>query len=79
MIAGRLRKVGVPYALPTDPEEQNRLGFQHYVLRFTFKGTYAAPLDIPRSFSTWDAGLNCERSGSLLATDFFNGACAYGR
>lgn len=49
MIGGRLRKVGIPYALPADLEEQNRLDFQHYVLRFTFKGNYAAPIDNPRT------------------------------
>src|SRR5262244_353459 len=49
MIGGRLHKVGIPYALPADLEEQNRLEFQHYILRATFQGNYAAPLTAPAS------------------------------
>jgi ubiquinone/menaquinone biosynthesis C-methylase UbiE len=43
LIAGRVRAVGVPYMLPRDREEINRLDFQHYVLRYAFQGLYAAP------------------------------------
>ncbi len=49
MVAGRLRTVGVPYALPRDTEEVNRLDFQHYMLRYAFQGLYAAPVDQPAS------------------------------
>jgi ubiquinone/menaquinone biosynthesis C-methylase UbiE len=48
-IGGRMHKVGIPYALPADLEEQNRLDFQHYILRATFQGNYAAPLEAPTS------------------------------
>jgi len=48
LIAGRVRAVGVPYMLPRDMEEVNRLDFQHYVLRYAFQGLYAAPLRNPR-------------------------------
>jgi ubiquinone/menaquinone biosynthesis C-methylase UbiE len=48
-IGGRLHTAGIPYALPADLEEQNRLDFQHYLLRATFQGNYAAPLDRPSS------------------------------
>lgn len=48
LIAGRVRAVGVPYMLPRDMEEINRLDFQHYVLRYAFQGLYAAPLRTPR-------------------------------
>jgi ubiquinone/menaquinone biosynthesis C-methylase UbiE len=48
LIAGRVRAVGVPYTLPRDMEEVNRLDFQHYVLRYAFQGLYAVPLRNPR-------------------------------
>src|SRR5258708_39419939 len=48
LIAARMRAVGVPYMLPRDMEEINRLDFQHYVLRYAFRGLYAAPLRNPR-------------------------------
>ncbi len=48
VIAGRVRAVGIPYMLPRDMEEVNRLDFQHYVLRYAFQGLYAAPLRNPR-------------------------------
>jgi SAM-dependent methyltransferase len=47
MVAGRLRAVGLPYALPRDLEEVNRLDFQHYMLRYAFQGLYAAPIGQP--------------------------------
>lgn len=49
MIAGRMRTVGVPYTLPRDTEEINRLDFQHYMLRYAFQGLYAAPIGQPVS------------------------------
>lgn len=48
VIGGRLRKVGIPYVLPADLEEMNRLDFQHYLLRQTFRGNYATPIEQPR-------------------------------
>jgi len=47
VMGGRERVVGLPYALPADIEEINRLDFQHYMLRFAFRGNYAAPLVNP--------------------------------
>jgi hypothetical protein len=49
VIGGRIRKVGIPYVLPADLEEMNRLDFQHFLLRQTFKGNYAAPIGEPQS------------------------------
>lgn len=46
---GRLRKAGVPYAMPADLAEINRLDFQHYLLRYIFQGLYAAPVRSPAS------------------------------
>src|SRR5579859_3732049 len=48
VIGGRLRKIGIPYVLPADLEEMNRLDFQHYLLRQVFRGNYAAPIEQPR-------------------------------
>lgn len=47
VVGGRLRKVGVPYAMPADMAEINRLDFQHYLLRHVFQGNYAAPIQAP--------------------------------
>jgi len=48
LIGGRRRKAGVPYMLPFDLEEHNRLDFQHYMLRAALRGNYAAPIGQPR-------------------------------
>lgn len=44
---GREYTAGVPYALPSDLSEMNRLDFQHFILRQAFKGNYAAPVRNP--------------------------------
>lgn len=49
MVAGRVRARGVPYNLPRDLEEMNRLDFQHYLFRSALKGNFAAPVTQPRS------------------------------
>ncbi len=49
LVGGRMRTVGLPYALPRDMEEINRLDFQHYMLRYALRGLYAAPLRNPAS------------------------------
>jgi len=49
LVGGRMRTVGLPYALPRDMEEINRLDFQHYMLRYALRGLYAAPLTNPGS------------------------------
>ena len=46
---GRKRTQGVPYLMPTDLEEMNRLDFQHYMLRYALRGNYAAPVGRPGS------------------------------
>src|SRR5690242_5519750 len=35
----------VPYALPNDLREVNRLDFQHYMLRYVLQSNYLTPLD----------------------------------
>lgn len=47
LFAGREFTRGVPYILPSDNEEINRLDFQHYMLRYALRGNYAAPLRQP--------------------------------
>lgn len=42
---GRRFREDVPYALPKDLEEGQRLNFQHYIIRAVLHGNYAAPLD----------------------------------
>lgn len=44
----RRYRVDVPYLLPKDISEINRLEFQHFALRAALKGNYLAPLKDPR-------------------------------
>ncbi|HEX6819345.1 MAG TPA: class I SAM-dependent methyltransferase [Ktedonobacterales bacterium] len=44
----RRHLAGLPYDLPKDDQEISRLDFQHYMLRYAFKGNYLAPLVNPR-------------------------------
>ncbi len=46
-VRGRTHARGIPYVLPRDLEEMNRLDFQHYVLRQAFKGNFLAPVENP--------------------------------
>lgn len=68
MIGGRLRTKGIPYVLPRDLEELNRLDFQHYLLRQAFGGNYAAPIDRPRDIL--DVGTGTARWAMEMATMF---------
>lgn len=43
--SGRRFREDVPYALPKDLEEGQRLNFQHYIIRYVLRGNYAVPLD----------------------------------
>lgn len=49
IFGGRRFKRGVPYILPSDGGELNRLDFQHYLLRSALRGNYASPLRDPRA------------------------------
>lgn len=68
MIAGRLRARGVPYNLPRDLEEMNRLDFQHYLFRSALKGNFAAPVTQPRSIL--DVGTGTGRWAREMAMMF---------
>ncbi len=56
VMGGRQRVVGLPYTLPADMEEIDRLDFLHYMLRFAFQGNYAAPITNPGSILDVGAG-----------------------
>lgn len=43
-VAGRRRFQDMPYLLPKDQQELNRLDYQHYVLRQVFRGNVLAPV-----------------------------------
>lgn len=45
LFGGRQHLAAMPYPLPKDMDEINRLDFQHFLLRTGLKGNYAAPLD----------------------------------
>lgn len=48
-VMGRRFLRGVPYVLPKDMDEVNRLDFQHYMMRYGLRGNYAAPIGAPDS------------------------------
>src|SRR5690348_2801367 len=68
VIGGRQRTAGVPYMLPADMQEINRLDFQHYLLRHAFHGNYAAPIRDPRSIL--DVGTGTGRWAREMAVQF---------
>lgn len=68
VVGGREFTSGVPYLLPTDLGETNRLDFQHYMLRFAMRGNYAAPLDHPRDIL--DVGSGTGRWAVEMAQQF---------
>ncbi|MGZ3601385.1 MAG: class I SAM-dependent methyltransferase [Ktedonobacterales bacterium] len=67
-MGGRTHVRGIPYALPRDAEEMNRLDFQHYVLRQAFKGNFVAPVENPHAIL--DVGTGTGRWAREVATVF---------
>lgn len=67
-VGGRTHVRGIPYILPRDFEEMNRLDFQHYVLRHAFRGNYLAPVENPRA--VLDVGTGTGRWALEMATVF---------
>jgi ubiquinone/menaquinone biosynthesis C-methylase UbiE len=57
-----------PYALPKDPQEVQRLDFQHFILRHELHGNYLAPLDRPGSIL--DLGCGTGRWAMEMAAEF---------
>lgn len=68
VIAGRVRVRGVPYNLPRDLEEMNRLDFQHFLFRVALKGDFAAPVTNPTS--VLDVGTGTGRWAREIAQVF---------
>jgi ubiquinone/menaquinone biosynthesis C-methylase UbiE len=56
MLAGRRHVTGVPYALPKDLAEVNRLDFQHYIYRNVLRGNFLVPLADPTAILDVAAG-----------------------
>ncbi len=56
MYGDRRHLADAPYVLPSDDQEINRLDFQHYMLRYTLRGNYAAPIQNPGSILDVGAG-----------------------
>ena len=66
----RRRLQDAPYVLPSDDKEINRLDFQHYMLRYTLRGNFAAP--IQRPMSILDVGSGTGRWAFEMARLFPN-------
>ncbi|HEY7848859.1 MAG TPA: methyltransferase domain-containing protein [Ktedonobacterales bacterium] len=68
IFGGRRFVRGVPYILPSDGEELNRLDFQHYMLRYALRGNFAAPLRQPHEIL--DVACGTGRWATEMATLF---------
>lgn len=67
-VGGRRFVAGVPYMLPKDLDETNRLDFQHHMLRAFMRGNYLAPISKPRDIL--DVGCGTGRWAMELAAQF---------
>lgn len=67
-VGGRRFVSGVPYLLPKDMGEAQRLDFQHYLLRYALKGNYAAP--IRQAGDILDVGCGTGRWAMEIANEF---------
>jgi SAM-dependent methyltransferase len=70
---GRRYVMGVPYMLPKDLKEVNRLNFEHYVAHYALKGSYIAPireptkiLDVGYGTGKWMADMAAEFPGTQI-------------
>lgn len=68
LVGGRHRTRGIPYVMPRDGEETNRLDFQHYLLRQVIQRNYAAPITDPRQIL--DVGTGTGRWAREMAQEF---------
>jgi SAM-dependent methyltransferase len=69
-IGTRRYLANLPYTLPKDAPEADRLNFQHYYFRRLFKGLYLAPLERRRLNSVLDVGCGTGRWAYEMALDF---------
>ncbi len=65
---GRRYVSTVPYALPKDSGEIQRLDFQHFLLKYGLQGNFLAPIEQPRSIL--DVGCGTGRWAMELAQQF---------
>lgn len=65
---GRDYVAGAPYLLPKDLAENNRLDFQHYVIRYALNGNFVAPIQQPRAIL--DVGCGTGRWAREMAAEF---------
>ncbi|HUY78102.1 MAG TPA: methyltransferase domain-containing protein [Ktedonobacterales bacterium] len=70
MVGERRHLADAPYVLPSDDQEINRLDFQHFMLRYTLRGNYAAPIQQPHSIL--DVGAGTGRWAMEMASLFPN-------
>lgn len=69
-VDGRRFVANVPYMLPKDLDETNRLDFQHHMLRSFMRGNYLAPIAKPRDIL--DVGCGTGRWAMELAAQYPN-------
>jgi ubiquinone/menaquinone biosynthesis C-methylase UbiE len=67
-IEGRRHMSNVPYILPKDVQEVNRLDFQHYMMRYAMQRNYVAPIENPRGIL--DVGCGTGRWAQEMAVAF---------
>ncbi len=60
----------IPYALPNNPHEINRLDFQHYMLRYVLEANYLAPLAPEQVNTILDVGCGTGRWIYEMAQQF---------
>ncbi|HKD74175.1 MAG TPA: class I SAM-dependent methyltransferase, partial [Ktedonobacterales bacterium] len=70
LIRGRRVLADDPYVLPKDMSEVNRLDFQHFMLRYTLRGNYVAPLQPRLIRNIIDVGTGTGRWAREMATQF---------
>jgi ubiquinone/menaquinone biosynthesis C-methylase UbiE len=68
LFGGRRYLNDVPYFLPKDDTEINRLDFQHYLMRAALQGNYAAPIGQPHA--VLDVGCGTGRWAMEMAAQF---------
>lgn len=67
-LGGRRYLADAAYTLPKDPQEVQRLDFQHFIIRQELHGNYLAPLDRPKSIL--DVGCGTGRWAMEMAAEF---------
>ncbi|GCE07456.1 class I SAM-dependent methyltransferase [Dictyobacter aurantiacus] len=68
IVDGRRIIANVPYLLPKDLGEVNRLDFQHYMLRYAMRSNHLAPLQQPKSIL--DVACGTGRWAQEMAAEF---------